>query len=52
MYCRYTAQADFDKHLSLPAFKELGAAFEKEGLVGKPLNIMTVKSIAGYETRR
>jgi quinol monooxygenase YgiN len=41
----------YDKHFKTEYFQALGATIQKEGLLAAPLNIMTVKPVAGFASR-
>jgi hypothetical protein len=44
-------KAAYDKHFTTDYFTALGQTFSKEGLLAAPLNIMTIKPIAGFASR-
>jgi quinol monooxygenase YgiN len=48
---RYKDQATLDAHFHRDYFQEVGKQVEAEGLLAKPLNIMTVQPIGGFENR-
>jgi quinol monooxygenase YgiN len=50
-YSRYNDQAAIDAHFKADYFQELGKQIEAEGLLAKPLNIMTVQPIGGFDSR-
>jgi quinol monooxygenase YgiN len=50
-YSRYKDQAALDAHFKTDYFQELGKQIEAEGLLAKPLNIMTLQPIGGFDSR-
>jgi quinol monooxygenase YgiN len=49
---RYKSKDAAKKHGGEPHFKELFAAFEKEGLFAKPAYIAMSKSVEGFDSNR
>ncbi|TVY82265.1 hypothetical protein LSUE1_G005979 [Lachnellula suecica] len=47
----YKNQAALDAHFKTEYFQELGKAIPAEELLAAPLNIMTIKPIAGFASR-
>ncbi|EHK98622.1 Dimeric alpha+beta barrel [Glarea lozoyensis ATCC 20868] len=47
----YKDKSTYDKHFKTEYFQALGETVQKEELLSGPLNIMTVKPIAGYNCR-
>jgi quinol monooxygenase YgiN len=50
-HSRYKDQATLDAHFKTDYFQELGKQTEAEGLLAKPLNVMTVQPIGGFDSR-
>ena len=44
-------KAVYDAHFKTDYFTQLGSIIPQEGLVAKPLDIMTIKPVAGFASR-
>ena len=48
---RYKDEAALDAHFKTNHFQEVGKQIEAEGLLAKPLNIMKLEPIGGFDSR-
>jgi quinol monooxygenase YgiN len=48
---RFKDEATFDAHIALDYFKDIGRRMAEQQLLAKPLNLMKVVSIGGFDSR-